>query len=147
MIILQETLTVPVGFPMQLAVQTEPADVVSSAEWAAEPEGALTWEEGMLTASEEGDAVITFNVNGVSTSCQVHAVRPSKLPAGLTSLEEQALSGLPIAYLELPASLTEIADDAFEDCDVVLIVYEGSYAEKWAEEKGKEYLTINEYHQ
>ena len=147
MIILQETLTVPVGFPMQLAVQTEPADVVSSAEWAAEPEGALTWEEGMLTASEEGDAVITFNVNGVSASCQVHAVRPSKLPAGLTSLEEQALSGLPIAYLELPASLTEIADDAFEDCDVVLIVYEGSYAEKWAEEKGKEYLTINEYHQ
>lgn len=136
-----ETLTVPVGFLMPLAVEVQPAGAPDGFYWTVEPAGALIWEDGQVTALTEGDAVITFTVGGVSASCQVHAVTPSKLPAGTVSLGEQALSGLPIAFLELPASLTEIADNAFEDCDAVLIVPAGSWAEQWAEGKGIPYLT------
>ena len=139
---LPETLTVPAGIPVQLAAAVQPAGATEDVSWTAEPAGALVWEDGNLTAPEAGDAVITFTVGGVSASCQVHAVTPSRLPAGTVSLGEQALSGLPVAFLELPASLTDIADDAFEDCGAVLIVPEGSYAEEFVRNKGLAYLII-----
>jgi hypothetical protein len=70
----------------------------------------------------------------------VTAIQPSRLPAGTVSLGEEALSGLPIAYLELPSSLTEIADTALDGCDAVFIVSEGSFAEEFVRTKGLKYL-------
>ena len=139
-LILPETLTVPVGLPMELAVQAELAENTDQLSWTAEPESALQWENGVLTAAEAGEADITFTLNGASAVCHVTAIQPSRLPAGTVSLGEEALSGLPIAYLELPSALTEIADTALDGCDAVFIVPEGSFAEEFVRTKGLEYL-------
>ncbi len=139
-LILPETLTVPVGLPMELAVQTWPEGITALPEWTVEPEGALHWEDGLLTAAEAGEADITFTLNGASAVCHVTAIQPSRLPAGTVSLGEEALSGLPIAYLELPSVLTEIADTALDGCDAVFIVPEGSFAEEFVRTKRLKYL-------
>ena len=58
------------------------------------------------------------------------------------SLEAEAFSGAPIPYLILPASLTDIHDQAFDGCDAVLIVEAGSPAALWVESRGMEHLIL-----
>ena len=120
---LPETLTVPVGIPMEIAVSVEPAVITAPVEWTVSPEGMLTVEDGAVIASAAGTATVTATVNGVSAVCEVTAIAPAKLPAGTTTLEEEAFFEAPIAYLELPASLTDIADSAFDGSGAVLIVH------------------------
>ena len=60
-------------------------------------------------------------------------VNSTVLPAGTVSLGEEALSGIPVAYLELPATLTDIADTAFDGCDGFIIYgTAGSEAQRYA---------------
>ena len=139
---LPETLTVPVGIPMPVAAEVEPACVTAPTAWSVEPEGILTVEEGVLTATAPGTATLTATVDGVSASCQVTACVPSRLPEGTVSLEAEAFSGAPIPYLILPASLTDIHDQAFDGCDAVLIVEAGSPAALWVESRGMEHLIL-----
>ena len=60
------------------------------------------------------------------------AIQPDLvLPASLTTIESEAFKGLNVRYIQVPATVTSIAADAF-DGDVALLVPEGSYAEEWA---------------
>ncbi|MBE5807730.1 MAG: leucine-rich repeat domain-containing protein, partial [Clostridiales bacterium] len=53
------------------------------------------------------------------------------LPPSLTTIDEQAFAGVTWVTIDVPGTVTQIADDAFEG-DVTLIVESGSYAESWA---------------
>ena len=63
------------------------------------------------------------------------------LPNSLTSIESEAFAGLnDIDAISVPATVTSIADDAF-DTGVVIIAPAGSHAEAWAVSQG--YKVIN----
>ena len=53
------------------------------------------------------------------------------LPASLTTIESEAFKGLNVRFIQVPATVTSIAADAF-DGDVALLVTADSYAEEWA---------------
>jgi len=116
-------------------------------------------QNGRLTAKAPGTVTITATAsNGVSDSCTVtvKALVRSVLPAGLTSLDSEALTGIAAEWIvlpegmqtigsrafagcgslvrvEIPASVTSIADDAFADCGALTIVApEGSTAHTFA---------------
>ncbi|MEE1041113.1 MAG: hypothetical protein U0L10_10410, partial [Lachnospiraceae bacterium] len=56
------------------------------------------------------------------------------LPAGLTRIESEAFSRLvSVDAVRIPETVTEIAEDAFTDSDIIIIAPEGSYAAEWAE--------------
>ena len=106
-------------------------------------------ENGLVTPSKPGTVTITATADsGVSASCTVIvtdlAYTFSILPTGLNMIEEEAFAGLAfeaviipegciligprafadcvnLVYIRIPASMTEIAEDAFEGCPNVLI--------------------------
>ncbi len=95
--------------------------------------------------SGEWDAV---HKSGLSTTGrEVHflgatAILPDLiLPSSLTTIESEAFRGLSIRYIEVPATVTQIAGDAFDD-DVALIVTADSYAEEWARAHGVRYIPM-----
>jgi len=53
------------------------------------------------------------------------------LPQSLTTIDSEAFAGVATKLIQVPGTVTQIADDAFED-DVTLIVESDSYAEEWA---------------
>lgn len=58
------------------------------------------------------------------------------LPEGITTIESRAFAYSSLARINLPSSLTSIAEDAFEGIDELLVeAPEGSYAYEWALEK------------
>ena len=58
------------------------------------------------------------------------------LPAALTAIESEAFAGLAgVDAVSIPATVTSIADDAF-DAGIVIITLAGSYAETWANDHG-----------
>ena len=62
------------------------------------------------------------------------------LPASLTVIESEAFVGLgSVDAVSIPATVTSIADDAF-DAGVVIIAPAESYAETWANDHG---FTVN----
>ena len=69
------------------------------------------------------------------------------LPATCTSIGNYAFyncSGL--LKVQIPDSVTEIADTAFSGCDNLIIVCSsGSYAKQYAEAKGMDYITTDEF--
>lgn len=65
------------------------------------------------------------------------------LPEGLTDIGAFAFSGCPsLTGIALPEKLTSIASDAFEECpeNMLFTVVRNSYAAKWCEENGKNYI-------
>ena len=57
------------------------------------------------------------------------------LPANLTKIESEAFSGLTsVDAVRVPETVVEIADDAFEGSDIIIIAPEGSYVLQWAED-------------
>ena len=58
------------------------------------------------------------------------------LPANLTTIEEEAFSGLPTTILYIPATVTSIADNAFAETYTIVIADENSTAASWAEANG-----------
>lgn len=60
------------------------------------------------------------------------------VPEGTTSIGARAFANSSLQYIELPASMESIADDAFEGCDELEVVApEGSYAAEWWENAPK----------
>lgn len=63
------------------------------------------------------------------------------LPSSLVTIESEAFSGLEEAMrIIIPVSVTSIADNAFANSDVFLIVSHDSYAETWAAEHNVSYF-------
>lgn len=59
------------------------------------------------------------------------------VPDGTTEIRSRAFADSSLVAIELPDSLTRIADDAFEGCDQFrLVVQQGSYAYDWAVKNG-----------
>jgi len=59
------------------------------------------------------------------------------VPDGTTEIRSRAFADSSLTEIELPDTLTSIADDAFDNCsDFAVIAEEGSYAYEWAVEKG-----------
>lgn len=83
----------------------------------------ITLPEGLLTIEEEAFL-------GATSLENVY------VPEGTTSIGARAFANSSLQYIELPASVESIADDAFEGCDE-LEVYapEGSYAAEWWKER------------
>jgi len=65
------------------------------------------------------------------------AMKYVKLAEGALRIEERAFADSALAVINLPESVEFIADDAFEGCDdLVIDAVEGSYAYRWAAQKG-----------
>ena len=59
------------------------------------------------------------------------------LPEGVETIGSRAFAGSTVSVINLPASITSIADDAFDGCGAMDVsAQEGSYAYDWAAEKG-----------
>ena len=80
---------------------------------------------------------------GMSTSCSIKVVDRSILilPDQLTTIESGAFSGVKDVAIYIPDRVTEIADDAFDKDDVLLIVSSISDWPDWAREHGIPYTT------
>ena len=95
----------------------------TSSEWAA------VGKSGLSTTGKE------VHFLGATT------IQPDLLlPASLTVIESEAFRGLNVRYIQVPATVTSIADDAF-DGDVALLVTRDSYAEEWARLHRIRYVT------
>lgn len=62
------------------------------------------------------------------------------LPASLQIIDSQAFDGIYVSAIQIPVSVTSIADDAFSGTDAILLVVSGSYAEDWAKAHGRNYI-------
>lgn len=63
------------------------------------------------------------------------------LPDSLVSIESEAFAGLTsVDAVRIPAGVTQIADNAFDGTDLVIIAPDSSYAAQWAEEHGIEHI-------
>ena len=59
------------------------------------------------------------------------------VPEGVTQIQEKAFANSTVIEVDLPASITYIADNAFDGCDGLMISAPAdSYAQKWVNSKG-----------
>lgn len=107
-------------------------------------------ESDEFTWIKEGKEIIITGYNGDETEESSEVVVPSELEDyPVTGIGKAAFAGQKhITSIELPDSITSIAEDAFEKCKKLkyFVVSSGSYAESWAKENGYEvrYATLNE---
>ena len=94
------------------------------------------------TAEQTGSRQRTCSLCGETETQDIPALEAVlNLPAGLTRIESEAFSGLASAdAVRIPETVTEIAEDAFTDSDIVIIAPEGSYAVEWAENHNVIYI-------
>lgn len=96
-------------------------------------------------SSEQWAAVSIESGNECLTNAEIYYAQSVianilTLPASLTVIESEAFTGLPnVDAVSIPATVTSIADDAF-DTGIVIIAPAGSYAESWANDHG---FTVN----
>lgn len=64
------------------------------------------------------------------------AINNVVLPYGITSIGKQAFAYSGVKQINLPESLTFIAEDAFEGCALEKVEAHGNYALKWCKEHG-----------
>jgi len=127
--------------------------------------------KGEITANLYGEAVITANYFGnsdvdITIRVRVHRDQLAVVPADTKEIRSAAFMGMPVEefylpdgvekigscafsgcddlmYINLPASLTEIAGDAFDgDSTVTLIVDEGSAAHSFAKGSGLKTIVV-----
>lgn len=127
--------------------------------------------KGEITANLYGEAVITANYFGnsdvnITVRVLVHRDQLAVIPADTKEIRSAAFTGMPVEefylpdgvekigscafsgcddlmYINLPASLTEIAGDAFDgDSTVTLIVDEGSAAHSFAKGSGLKTIVV-----
>ncbi len=58
------------------------------------------------------------------------------LPASVTRIGNRAFAHSSVKCINLPVSLTAIADDAFEGCDLQSVTAEGEAAQAWCVRHG-----------
>ena len=61
---------------------------------------------------------------------------PWRLPENTTTIESEAFAGIPITQIDIPASVTHIADDAFDGCGLVIVYAHNEYVAEWARQHG-----------
>ena len=90
--------------------------------------------------SKIGDYKVTNLGKAFST---LTSIQTMTIPSGYTTIESQAFYGLGQVYrVSIPASVENIADDAFTGCDknkLTIVAPYGSYAEQYALEHGIQY--------
>ena len=132
------------------------------------PSVAAVDENGVVHGVSAGKATITAtSYNGLTATCTVtvQAGRELKLPAGLKKIDAEAFLNVSaqvaivpdgcesigarafsgstsLSMIEIPASVTFIAPDAFDSCtNVVIRTTPGSYASRYAAEHGLNCVT------
>lgn len=118
-------------------------------------------EEGQLAAHKTGTATITVKATtgSLTKTITVSVVQGSKLPAEVKTIEAEAFMGSAVTMViipdgctsiaakafadctqlssvTIPASVTEIAEDAFQGSAPVIHTTQGSYAQTYAEAHG-----------
>lgn len=90
--------------------------------------------------SKIGDYKVTNLGKAFST---LTSIQTMTIPSGYTTIETEAFAGLGQVYrVVIPASVNNIADDAFSRCDknkLTIVAPYGSYAEQYAIEHGIQY--------
>lgn len=87
--------------------------------WTSSNENVATVADGVVTAHNEGTATITVNVSGVTASALVTVTKIEglmPLPASLTVIGQEAFTGIKAKYVVVPATVTEIGANAFDNC-------------------------------
>lgn len=64
------------------------------------------------------------------------AMEKVALPEGLSTIDRQAFAYSSVKTINLPASLSYIADDAFEGCAIEKVEAKGAYALNWCRVHG-----------
>ena len=114
--------------------------------WSSSDPSVAAVANGRLTAISVGTVTITAGIAGsVSAEWRVSVIRDFSsvltLPESLTAIRAEALSGLDSAEaVWIPASVGEIADDAFDNSAIVIIAPADSYAIQWAENHDVPYI-------
>ena len=158
----EEALMLAVGDLVELEADVLPANAESAElTWHSSNQSVVTCTGGVIKAVGDGTAVITASCGEVSAQCEVLVYQGiTVLPESLTEIAEEAFAGSRVACVECPQGLKtigkrafadcdilvrislgsgvqSIAEDAFEGCEnVVILAPEGSYAARWAKEKG-----------
>lgn len=96
----------------------------------------------VVPSTLDGHPVIAIGDSGLDTSMRGDIV----LPEGLTSIGARAFTMCVNAdTITIPASVTFIGKDAFDECSATLRVIEGSYAAQYAQENDIPYTYDLEY--
>ena len=154
--------TISLGSAAQLHIGIVPADVITEpvALSSSDPGIVYICEDGMMIATGVGTAMITVSAeSGISENCEMTVSDTDKIlriPARVKIIDREAFEGSAAAYavvpngcnfigtrafaecgrlhvIILPSSVSEIAEDSFEDCSyLVLKAPENSYAQEYA---------------
>ena len=87
--------------------------------WSSSNPYIATVKDGVVTAHNEGTATITVNVSGVTANALVTVTKIEglmTLPASLTVIGREAFTGIKAKYVVVPATVTEIGANAFDNC-------------------------------
>ncbi len=144
-------------------------------EWTSSNPAVAAVEDGRILACSPGIATITARCDSAEDSLQVLVVRENAgltalFRASMKSIEEEAFlndasltriifeegctlsigprafagcTGVDLVYI--PAGMTEIADDAFDGCDAIMLCAENSAAHRYALEHGMPVFLMDHY--
>lgn len=167
-----DTFTLTPGEIRVLSASPLPSGAASALiSWKSSDASVAYYTGGCLFALECGTATLTASIeNGLSASCTITVVpafgTPDwTLPSSLTRIEEEAFLALPVTVvscpnglqsigarafagctafcqIRIPASVTFIADNAFDGCTQLIIYGQaGSSAQTFAEKHGYRFYT------
>lgn len=92
---------------------------------------------GLPVSYADGASIRTASYGGSSQRSVL------TLPSMLTTIDSEAFSGLGLIHeIVIPADVAYIADDAFNGTWGILFVTEGSYAETWARQHQRTFISV-----
>lgn len=171
MTIVPAVMAMQPGETLQLVVtvEPEPEEMPALTYVTSQPLVVSFDADGVMTAGVPGTATVTAKISDTvfaEASVNVHTANAAVLPANTTTIGSEAFKSMPtvefilpegvetigsgafagcddLMYINLPASLTEIAGDAFDgDSAVTLIVDEGSAAHSFAKGSGLKTIVV-----
>ena len=98
-------------------------------------------------ADTEGRAVLPASLKEIRTEAFLNdqAIEKVVVPEGAEKIGSRAFADSGLKEIEIPESVTYIADDAFEGCEgLEASVHRGSYAHEWACFSGCDYSIIGD---
>ncbi|MBE5772694.1 MAG: hypothetical protein E7337_02020 [Clostridiales bacterium] len=105
----------------------------------------LTGMTASCLGETQGSAQLPASLKEIRTEAFLNdpAIEKVVVPEGTEKIGSRAFAGSGLKEIELPDTITYIADDAFEGCDdLVVNVPWGSYAHKWASFRDVECVVI-----
>lgn len=101
---------------------------------------------GLLCAPVLSGTAATLNLPDGLTAIEAEAFAGDasisfvKVPEGTETIGSRAFADSGLTRINLPASLTEIADDAFDGCEgLIIAALNGSYGGEWCADSGLDY--------